>query len=84
MMSESFTVELSESQFEVLEKMAGGLGKQPGELGTEWVVKALQRIAEDPLLKYAGAVNSGISDLAERHDHYMGEAIAAEMRGSDE
>lgn len=82
-MSERFTVELSESHFEMLKKMADKLGKQPGELGTEWVVKALQRVAEDPLLKYAGAVHSGVPDLAERHDYYIGQGLLEEMRGSD-
>ena len=36
---------------------------------------------DDPLLKLIGAFDSGPSDAAERHDDYIGEALAKEMRG---
>ena len=37
---------------------------------------------EDPLLRWAGAIDSEISDVAERHDYYIGQALYRELRGN--
>jgi hypothetical protein len=35
----------------------------------------------DPLLALSGAFESELTDIGERHDEYIGQALAAEMRG---
>ena len=35
----------------------------------------------DDFLKWAGAFDSGLTDVGERHDYYLGQALAEEMRG---
>jgi len=47
---------------------------------------AVQRLAEngnsaspDPLLRLAGVLDSGITDIAERHDDYIGQTLAEKV-----
>jgi hypothetical protein len=35
---------------------------------------------DDPLLRWLGFLDSGITDVVQRHDHYLGQAQADEMR----
>jgi hypothetical protein len=35
----------------------------------------------DPFLAVAGLFQSTVPDAAERHDHYLGEAVADKLRG---
>lgn len=39
---------------------------------------------EDPLLRLAGAFTSDVTDAAERHDYYIGQALYKEMRGESD
>ncbi|MCU0552954.1 MAG: hypothetical protein MUC48_26790 [Leptolyngbya sp. Prado105] len=37
----------------------------------------------DPLLKLIGCINTDISDVAENHDHYIGQALYEEMHPNE-
>lgn len=41
----------------------------------QWVLERAEKIQNDPLLKLAGIFKSGIPDLADKHDEYIGEVI---------
>jgi len=45
------------------------------------VVKGAHEDNPDPLLALAGTLQSGVSDLAERHDEYIAADLLAELRG---
>ena len=54
--------------------LAGTLGFPPTDV-------AAQRFADDPLEKWIGAIRTGVTDWADRHDYYIGQALWEEMRG---
>ncbi len=41
-------------------------------------------LSNDPLFQLAGSITSNITDIAENHDHYIGQALYEEMYRSDE
>ncbi len=81
-MNHPITIEIPEAVYRSLEKRAAEQGKTPAALAAEWVVASVGGDSEDPLLKWAGFIDSEISDVAERHDFYLGQALADELRGS--
>jgi len=68
-MSHPLTIDVPEEIFSYLNKLALQLGKTPETLAQELVSTAVQELEEDPLLRWAGAIDSEISDVAERHDY---------------
>ncbi len=81
-MSHSLTIDVPEDVFSYLNKLALQQGKTPETLAQELVSTAVQELEEDPLLRWAGAIASEISDVAERHDYYIGQALYRELRGN--
>jgi hypothetical protein len=81
-MSHSLTIDVPEDVFSYLNKLALQQGKTPETLAQELVSTAVQELEEDPLLRWAGAIDSEISDVAERHDYYIGQALYRELRGN--
>ena len=76
------TIDVPEEIFSYLNKLALQQGKTPETLAQELVSTAVQELEEDPLLRWAGAIDSEISDVAERHDYYIGQALYRELRGN--
>ena len=81
-MSHPLTIDIPEEVFSYLNKLALQQGKTPETLAQELVSTAVQELEEDPLLRWAGAIDSEISDVAERHDYYIGQALYRELRGN--
>ena len=81
-MSHPLTIDVQEEIFSYLNKLALQQGKTPETLAQELVSTAVQELEEDPLLRWAGAIDSEISDVAERHDYYIGQALYRELRGN--
>ena len=81
-MSHPLTIDVPEEVFSYLNKLALQQGKTPETLAQELVSTAVQELEEDPLLRWAGAIDSEISDVAERHDYYIGQALYLELRGN--
>jgi len=81
-MAHSLTIDVPEDVFSYLNKLALQQGKTPETLAQELVSTAVQELEEDPLLRWAGAIDSEISDVAERHDYYIGQALYREPRGN--
>ena len=74
-MEHTITLRLSEGVYASLVQ-AGQSWEQPPE------AVAAQMLADtlsDPLIRLFGSVDFPPGDVAERHDEYLGEAIAAEM-----
>ena len=81
-MSHPLTIDVPEEVFSYLNKLALQQGKTPETRAQELVSTAVQELAEDPLPRWAGAIDSEISDVAERHDYYIGQALYRELRGN--
>jgi hypothetical protein len=78
-MDHPLTIQVSDPVFRSLELRAAELGKTPEALASECVARSIV-VVDDPLLKWAGAIDSGLTDLAERHDQYLSQALEKEMR----
>jgi len=83
-MSHPLTIDVPDDVFLNLSKLALQQGKPPEDLARELVSKAIQELVEDPLLKWIGTFESDVSDAAERHDEYIGQALYRELHGDSE
>jgi hypothetical protein len=82
--SHPLTIDVPDDVFANLSKLALQQGKPPEVLAQELVSKAIEELEEDPLLKWIGAFESNVPDAAERHDHYIGQALYRELCGDSE
>ena len=73
------TIQIPDLVFQSLQERGKQLGKSPEVVAAECVIQSVSSVDEDPLLKLAGTIDSGIDDIAERHDYYIGEALAREI-----
>ena len=78
-MSKTLTLEISDELHQALKELADKEGKSAEDVGAAWLAATIKRIADDPLIGLAGAVDSGVPDLAERHDDYIGQHLAEEL-----
>lgn len=79
-MAQPLTIQIPERVFQSLQQRAKQLGKTPELVAAECITLSLAG-ADDPLMKWAGAIDSQPNDVAQRHDHYLGESLADELRG---
>ena len=79
-MSHSLTIDVSEDVFSNLSRLALQEGKTPETLARDLISRMIQTQESDPLLKWIGAFQSDVPDAAERHDHYIGEALYKELK----
>ena len=79
-MTQPLMIQIPESVFESLQQRAKQLGKTPELVAAECVVKSMDT-SDDPLMKWAGAIDSQPNDVAQRHDYYLGQSLAEELRG---
>ena len=63
-MSHPLTIDVPEEVFSNLTRLAIQQGKTLEALAQELVATAVQELEEDPLLRWAGAIDSEISDVA--------------------
>jgi hypothetical protein len=63
-----------------LQERAKQLGKTPEAVAAECIAQSVGPADDDPLMKWVGAFE-GPGDVAERHDYYIGQALAKELRG---
>jgi hypothetical protein len=82
-MSRTITLEISEETYEAIETQAETKGVEPAQMIVEWlseVFRQSQIAAEDPLAALIGTLECKATDIAERHDDYIGQALAKELR----
>jgi hypothetical protein len=80
-MPQSLTIEVPEDVYLRLEKWASQQGTTPAALATDWVSRRVAELEQDPLIRWAGTLDLEVSDVAERHDDYLGDALAKQLRG---
>lgn len=83
-MSHTLTIEVPEDVYLHLEKWASEQGTTPAALATDWVSRRIVELEQDPLMRWAGALDSDVPDVGERHDEYIGNALAKKIRGQSE
>ena len=78
-MPATLTIVVSDEVLEHLRQQSAGAGKTPESLAAEYLAGMLRKSRTDPLMRWAGAFESAVPDAAERHDHYLGEALNEEL-----
>lgn len=72
-MTHTLHLEVPEEVYTSLVKKAWQTGQPPEQLAIEWLAHASRLVADDPLEKFVGALNSRGADWADRHDRYLAE-----------
>ncbi|MBI3914910.1 MAG: hypothetical protein HY327_12085 [Chloroflexi bacterium] len=85
-MLRTITLQIPEATFTAIEKQAETAGKQPTELAGELLAQAVNhsKVEPDPLDALIGSIDSPVTDVAERHDYYIGQAVLKELRGESD
>lgn len=75
-MGHQLVIDIPEEIYLSLEEKARREGTTPEELAKQWIAAAAAAGGEDPLERLFGSIQGRISDWAQDHDRYLGEAIA--------
>jgi hypothetical protein len=81
-MSATLTISVSDRVLARLNERAAAAGTTAEAVAAEAVSQAAEAPKPGDLLRpWAGAADSGLTDVAQRHHEYLGEALAKELRG---
>jgi hypothetical protein len=78
-MSATLTLQVSDELLHQLQRKAAALGTSPEAVAVEYLSDFLSKPSPDRLLRWAGAFASAVPDAAERHDEFLGQALADEL-----
>lgn len=87
-MSKTLTITLPDTLEQALAQTAAKANQSTEEVAVQLLTQALKSQedlptapdpASDPLLQLAGCIQSDVPDLADNHDHYIGQALYDEM-----
>ena len=80
-MSQTLVLEIPDTTWAELQRSAQARHQSPEEAVMAILTHNLgDPLESDPLMRLFGTVHSDITDVAERHDEYIGAAIYNEMR----
>jgi hypothetical protein len=91
-MARTFTITLSDDLAQALTAQAERLNKSPEEIMLQVLSQQLaisfqsnsaQQVETDPLLRLIGSLDIDVPDLAENHDHYIGQALYQELKAHE-
>ena len=83
-MTHALTIEMPEHLFQKLESRAAQRGTTLQAVAVECIAQGVGNLPGEPLLKWAGAIDANVPDVAERHDEYLGQALYRELQGDHE
>lgn len=74
-MTHTLKLEIPEEIYNLLEQRAEQTKQPLEELAIQWLAKASQDFADDPMEKFIGAFATNVPGWPERHDELIGEAL---------
>lgn len=88
-MAKTLTITLPDNLDQALTAQSQRLNQSPEVIVVQALTKQLtflaqasvQTVETDPLLRLIGSLNVDIPDLAENHDHYIGQDLYQELKG---
>jgi hypothetical protein len=83
-MEYTLKLEMPESVYEPLVKVAEQRGQSPEELACEWLIMAIRAATEDPVENFIGAFKGAVPDWADQHDRYIGQTLIAQIKNIDD
>ncbi len=83
-MAKILTINLPDDLEQALIQTAAQANQSAEALVLQWLTQKFTPASEsslenDPLIALFGSIQSNYPDLADNHDHYLGQALAAEM-----
>lgn len=72
-MSHTLQISVPDTLYETLTKTAHQMGQPLEVIATQWLAVAAEQFAHDTLDGFIGAFDSGGTDWADNHDHYLGQ-----------
>ena len=75
-MAHPLTIDIPEPAYHTLEKWANQKGTTPEALARDWVAHRIIELENDPLMCWAGAIDSDVTDVAQRHDEYLAQGLS--------
>jgi hypothetical protein len=82
-MEHTLILEVPEEVYQPLIKKAQQVGLTPEKVVLQWLISAIKPLTGDPLLQLAGIFESGVTDVSEKHDEYIGQGLMRELHGSN-
>ena len=84
-MAKTLTINLPDDLEQALTQTAAQTNQSTEDLVLQWLTQkftpasVLSPLANDPLIALFGSIQSNYPDLADNHDHYIGQALYEEM-----
>jgi hypothetical protein len=82
-MEHTIALQVPEKLYKAIQSQAVKQGQTPDSLAAQWLKEAIRKAEtaeEDPLIKLFGTIRGDATDVAERHDYYIGQALARTVR----
>ena len=83
-MSHTLTISLADEVYAALAKTAVQVGQMPETLAAQWLKAVSQRLIDDPVEQFIGAIKSPAADWADQHDRYIGKMVIETMLAGDD
>jgi hypothetical protein len=80
-MARELVLKIPDEVYEVLVRAAQQAGTTPEALAVCWLTAVSRPAGQDPLEGFIGAFPGAVSDWADQHDTYLGQALADQLRG---
>ena len=83
-MERTITLVVPEEIYTPLVETAAQEGLAPEALAVEWLSVGMNQFLHDPLEEFIGAFSTNLPDWAEKHDTYLGQTLAEELKQTSE
>ena len=74
-------LDLPEDVYSSLQEAARRAGRPPEGLAVAWLSAVRHHALNDPLEQFIGAIPTSVPDWAARHDEFLGQSLADELKG---
>lgn len=79
-MNRTLTLQIEDRLYDALSDRARRQGRSAEDVGASWLAAMIERTLSDPVMRLAGALDTGTPDLAQNHDDYLAAHAEDELR----
>ena len=82
-MGHTIALQVSENLYEAIRAQAAKRGQTPDSLAAAWLTEAVQSAEQDALVKLFGTLQGDVTDVADRHDFYIGQSLSRTLHDGE-